>query len=222
MCATSLREPPTPLVETMNARSREAESCEGTSAGTSFEFRFVPSSKRWTSGLKPMRSIVCSSERSATTRTASVDDTSRSSCDGVVVGAHGTTTPPIFHVPRTASSQSTVLPAITMTRSPEPTLRSRRAAAQRVAPSEISHERAVLDDAFAREERQRAALGIARKRLDDVAGEVEAIGDLPATVDERRAQGELERRAGQLVSASTASANAKTFHGLRIIDPNRR
>ena len=83
-------------------------------------------------------------------------------------------------------------------------------------------ERAVLDDALAREERECAALRIARERLDDVAGEVETIRDLPATVDERRAQGELQGRAGKLVSAPTASADAKTFHGLRIIDPNRR
>ena len=160
-----------------------------------------------------MRSTVCSSERSATTRTASVDDTSRSSCDGVVVGAHGTTTPPIFHVPRTASSQSTVLPGHDDDAVAGADLALAEAVAQTVAPSAISMNERCSMMPVAREERQRAALGIARERLDDVAREVEAIGDLPAAVDERRAEGKLERRAGQLVSAPTAPADAKTFHG---------
>ena len=82
-------------------------------------------------------------------------------------------------------------------------------------------ERAVLDDPVAAEEGQSAPLRVARKRLDDVAREVEAIGDLPAAVDERGAEGKLERRAGQLVPARAAPADAKTFHGLAIIDPNR-
>ena len=195
-------------------------SCVGTSTGTSFELRFAPSSKRWTSGVKPIRSIVCSSERSATTRTASVFDTTRSSCDDVVVGKHGTTTPPTFQVPRMASSQSTVLP-----RDHDHAIAGADASlAQSERPDRRTFgdlaERAVLDDPLAREERQRTALGIARECLDDVAREVEAIGDLPAAVDERRSQRKLERRAGQLVSTPAASADAKTFlHGLAIIDP---
>ncbi len=49
-------------------------------------------------------------------------------------------------------------------------------------------ERAVLDDPVSSEERHRAALRIARERLDDIAREVEAIGHLPASLDEGRAQ----------------------------------
>ena len=136
--ATSLRVPPTPLVGTTNARSRAAVSCVGTSVGTSFELRLTPSSKRWNSCVKPIRSIVGSRERSATSRTASVDETSRSSCDAFADGRHGITTAPTFHAPRTASSQSTVAPAMTVTRSPGLTFRSRSSAAQIVAPSAIS------------------------------------------------------------------------------------
>ena len=120
-----------------------------------------------------------------------------------------------------ASSQSTVLPATTTTRSPGLTLRSRSASRPHGGALGDLAEGAVLDDPFAREERQRAALRIARERLDDVAREVEAVRDLPAAVDERRAQRKLERRAGQLVSTPAASADAKTFHGLAIIDPKR-
>ena len=61
------------------------------------------------------------------------------------------------------------------------------------APSASSHEGAGLDDAVGAEERQGAAPGVACERLDDVLREVEAVGDLPAAVDERGAQGELER-----------------------------
>ena len=222
VCATSFRTPPTPLVATTNARSREPLSCEGTSVGTSFELRFAPSSKRYASVLKPIRSIVCPSERSATTRTASVEDTMRSSCDDVVVGAHGTTTAPTFHAPSTASSHSTVVPAITMTRSPAPTRRSRIACRPDGGALGDLEEGAMLDDPVRPEVRQRATLGVAGERLDHVAGEVEAVGNLPAAVDMRLAQGELQRRAGQLVSAPTASADTKTFHGLTIIDPKRR
>jgi hypothetical protein len=78
----------------------------------------------------------------------------------------------------------------------------------------------MLDDSVISEERQCATLRVAGECLDDVAGEVEAVWDLPPTVDQSRAEGELERRAGQLVSAPSASADAKTFHGLAIIDPN--
>ena len=135
---------------------------------------------------------------------------------------HGTTTAPVFITPRTTSSQSTVLPATTMTRSPGLTPRSRSVVAQTAAPSAISRNDPVLDDAVLPEERQRAALRIARERLDDVAREVEAIGNLPAAVDERRSEGELERRAGQRrCRAPRRRADAKTFHGFSIIDPNR-
>ena len=138
VCATSFRVPPTPPVEAMNARSREAVSAVGTFSGTSFELRRSPSSKRWTSGEKPMRSIVCASESTATTSAASVSDTWRSSIEAVTVGAQGTTTAPAFSAPRTTSSQSTVLPETTSTRSPWPMPRSCRFEAHRFAPSEIS------------------------------------------------------------------------------------
>ena len=84
------------------------------------------------------------------------------------------------------------------------------------------HERPVLDDPLVAEEGQRAPLRIQRERLDDVTREVEPIGDLPAAVEKGGAQRKLERRAGQLVSAPSAPADTKTFHGLPIIDPNRR
>ena len=172
--------------------------------------------------LKPIRSIVCSSERSATTMTASVEDTARSSWDDVDVGAQGTTTAPIFHAPRTASSQSTVLPDMTITRSPGETLFSRSAVAHTAAPSAISmNERCSMTPSDPRNVSARR-LGSRAERLDDVAREVEAVGYLPAAVDERRPKGELERRARRLVPAPAALADAKTFHGLGIIDPNRR
>ena len=52
--------------------------------------------------------------------------------------------------------------------------------------------------------KERATFGIAGQRLDDVAREVEAVGDLPASVDERGTQGKLERRAGRLVTPGGA------------------
>ena len=79
----------------------------------------------------------------------------------------------------------------------------------------------VLDHAFLPERRERAALRVARQRLDDVAGEVEAVGNLPAAVDEGRSEGELERRQGNVAVAPTAPADAQAFHGFSIIDPNR-
>jgi hypothetical protein len=75
-----------------------------------------------------------------------------------------------------------------------------------------------LDDAVLAEAGQRTALRVVRKRLDDVAGEVEGIGNLPAAVDEGRTEGELERRERNLGVAVTASTDTKTFHGLSIID----
>jgi hypothetical protein len=80
----------------------------------------------------------------------------------------------------------------------------------------------VLDDPFLAERRQRTALGVARERLDDVAREVEAIRNLPATVHEGRTQGELERRHGNVAVAPTAPADTQTFQGFSIIDPNSR
>ena len=80
----------------------------------------------------------------------------------------------------------------------------------------------MLDHAFLAERRQRAALRVARERLDDVAREVEAVRDLPAAVDEGGAEGELERRQGNVAVAPTAPADTQTFHGLSIIDPNSR
>ena len=79
----------------------------------------------------------------------------------------------------------------------------------------------VLDHAFLPERRERAALRVARQRLDDVAREVEAVGNLPAAVDESRSQGELERRQGNVAVAPTAPSDTQAFHGFSIIDPNR-
>ena len=76
----------------------------------------------------------------------------------------------------------------------------------------------VLDDPFPAERRQRTALGVARERLDDVAREVEAVRDLPATVHEGGPEGELERRHGNVAVAPTAPSDTQTFHGLSIID----
>ena len=78
-----------------------------------------------------------------------------------------------------------------------------------------------LDDAVRAQEHQRASLGIARERLDHVTGEVEPVRNLPATVTERRAERELERRRRSAVVASTAPSYAQPFHGFSIIDPFR-
>ena len=75
--------------------------------------------------MKPMRPTVGSSSSSAMTSAASVDDTSRSSWEEDTSGRHGTRTAPTFRVPRTISSQSTVVPETTITRSPGFTFASR-------------------------------------------------------------------------------------------------
>jgi hypothetical protein len=77
----------------------------------------------------------------------------------------------------------------------------------------------VLDHALATERRERASLGIAAERLDHVSREVEAVGNLPAAVDESRPERDFERREGNVTVAPTAPAYAKTLHGLSIIDP---
>ena len=56
----------------------------------------------------------------------------------VTDGMHGTTTAPTFSVPRTISSQSTVVPETTITRSPALIPASRSVVAQTAAPSAIS------------------------------------------------------------------------------------
>ncbi len=73
-------------------------------------------------------------------------------------------------------------------------------------------ERARLDDAVAPRVHQRAALRVLGERLDDVACEVEAVGDLPAVLDEGRHRRELERRA-RLGDLRATPTDAKPFHG---------
>ena len=80
-------------------------------------------------------------------------------------------------------------------------------------------ERSGLDHAVLGEDRERAPLRIPCECLDDVAREVEPVGNLPAAVDERRPKRELQRRAGQLVRARPAFADANAFHDQTIIDP---
>ena len=85
-----------------------------------------------------MRSTVGSSDCTPTTSAASVTDTCRSSIEAETSGMHGTTTAPIFSMPRTISSQSTVLPETARTRSPALMLASGSAVAHTAAPSDIS------------------------------------------------------------------------------------
>ena len=198
VCATSLRVPPTPLVETTNARSREAVSWVGTSTGRPWNSAWLRRRRDGAPARNPMRSIVGSNDRSAMTRTASVFDTTRSSSDDVVVGAHGR------RLRRSSTCRGRLRASRRCSKRPRPTIAGAYPA---LAESDRPHrrtlrdlaEQAVLDDPLVAEEGERATLGIARQRLDDVAREVEAVGDLPAPVDERRTQGKLERRAGRLL-----------------------
>ena len=191
------RDPPTPVVDTTNARSRDAVSCVGTSTGTSFEFRLTPSSKRWTSGLKPMRSIVVLERalgddengvgrrhealelRCRRRRQARDDD--RADLPDAEYGLEPVHGGARHHDHAVAGADASLAECE----------RPDSGALRDLA------ELTVLDDPVASEEGQRAPLRIARERLHDVAGEVEAIGDLPAAVDERGAEGKLERRAGR-------------------------
>jgi hypothetical protein len=67
-------------------------------------------------------------------------------------------------------------------------------------------ERPVLDDPVRPDERERSTLRIRSQYLDDVAGEVEAIGDAPAALDQ--CQG---RPGGAAVKPGSRRARSTAF-----------
>ena len=108
-----------------------------------------------------------------------------------------------------------------MTRSPGLTLRSRSVVAHTVAPSAISRNvRCSMTRRFPRNvSARRFGSRASASTTSRVKLKRSGICQRPSTRAGRRASssGEL----GNVAVAPTASSDAKTFHGLSIIDPNR-